>query len=368
VFFSQIRLLFAVAALALPLASRAAPQYAYTAVGLSSDKGGAYALSNGGNVAGSIQPGGSPYSEAFVYSHGQFTPLGRLPGTQYSSATWVNNAGEVVGRSDSRSFLYSHGQMIDISDAIQAAAINDAGQVAGTFGDQAAIYQNGATRRLGTLPGGTISYAIAINNRGEVTGAGDYPPYYPWTKTAHAFLFSQGEMKDLGSLGGVSSRGEDLNDLGQVVGMSTVSSVRDYHAFLYSNGAMRDLGTPVAGSLSWAQGINNLGQVVGWYDTGHGRAFIWDEGSGIQDLSTMVDPSSGWFIHAAYKINGLQQIVALGCKDGQYGPVLLVPTHSDDLRAIPRDPGVPVPQDGQQGAPAHQPARGATENTACAYG
>ncbi len=49
-------------------------------------------------------------------------------------------------------------------------------------------------------------------------------------------------MTDLGTLGGSDSYAYGINDSGQIVGGSYTSS-GDYHAFLYANGAMADLGT-----------------------------------------------------------------------------------------------------------------------------
>lgn len=66
---------------------------------------------------------------------------------------------------------------------------------------------------------------------------------------------------DLGDLGGGSSDGEGINNLGQVVGYSKTASGED-HAFLYSNGQITDLGT--AGTTTYAVGINDSGTVVGY--------------------------------------------------------------------------------------------------------
>ena len=167
-------------------------------------------------------------------------------------------------------------------------------------------------------------------------------------------------MHDLGTLGGPNSRAFGINDKGHVVGTSdTIPDNTDaQRAFLYADGAMLDLGTPIAGTSSQANAINNVGQVVGWYSEGTGRAFIHDDRHGMRDLTSMVDPAAGWYIHAAYKVNDRQQIVALGCKDGKYGAVLLNPTHRDGLVAqtpvpIPLDSGVAV---------------GAPENPPCPFG
>jgi probable HAF family extracellular repeat protein len=81
----------------------------------------------------------------------------------------------------------------------------------------------------------------------------------------HAYIVdSNGKgLTELGTLGGDSSYALGINDAGQVVGWSYTAE-RDRHAFITgpSGVGMTDLGT-LGGSNSYANGINDSGQVVG---------------------------------------------------------------------------------------------------------
>lgn len=93
-------------------------------------------------------------------------------------------------------------------------------------------------------------------------------------------------VTDLGALSGGRSWATGINDKGQVVGYADTDSPGgrsgDNHAFLYSNGVMTDLGT-LGGYSSEAYGINSSGQVVGYADLASGKphAFLYDGGTMI---------------------------------------------------------------------------------------
>jgi probable HAF family extracellular repeat protein len=110
--------------------------------------------------------------------------------------------------------------------------------------------------------GGPYSDGYGINNKGEATGrSGVFP-------IQHAFLYSNGSMKDLGALGtGTQSIGYDLNDSGQVSGHSTFRHDANarFRGFLYSDGLMTDLGT-LGGVQSYAEDTNNRGVIAGFSD------------------------------------------------------------------------------------------------------
>jgi probable HAF family extracellular repeat protein len=205
--------------------------------------------------------------------------------------TGINDRAEIVGEtwnSYSLAFTWSAGKFLEVADSdyyftSAATALNDLGQVVGQysrFGDggpyQSFIYSGGKTQEL--IPGNFLSYPEGINNRGQVTGW--FTPVYTYesdgilpsnTGPTHAFLYTEGKVKDLGTLGGTYSDGYGVNDLGDVVGISSTVGDKSYDAFLYSNGKMRDLGIPGFQPVR----INDLGQIFG---NGPGGAAIYSGG------------------------------------------------------------------------------------------
>jgi len=168
--------------------------------------------------------------------------------------------------------------------------LNDIGQVAcwtaGTsvFDGRAVVYSNGDITDLGTL-GGLGSYGQAINNNGQVTGLSDTA-----LEGQHAFLYTDGLMIDLGSLAAPPnsfSAGYGINDSGQVTGRAAISA-DDHHAFIYNGGPLIDLGTLSGFSNSVGTGINNLGQVVGYSFTAvaDSHAFLYSNGQ-MSDLGAL---------------------------------------------------------------------------------
>jgi probable HAF family extracellular repeat protein len=130
---------------------------------------------------------------------------------------------------------------------------------------------------LGHLGDGTQGWGIDINNRNQVVGVA-----YTTASTSgpyHAFFWENGVMQDLGTLGGANSYAEHVNEHGQVVGWSYTADGA-LHAFFWEAGAMQDLG-PVAVS-HWqlrrytAVSINERGQVIGNRPGGGG--FLWQGG------------------------------------------------------------------------------------------
>jgi probable HAF family extracellular repeat protein len=111
----------------------------------------------------------------------------------------------------------------------------------------------------------------------------------------------------------VSSYANDVNNQGQVVGYS--STANGNRAFLWdSTKGLQDLGvlgsTSSGTSASYANGINDEGEVVGYSSTANGdRAFLWDSTKGLQDLGVLGSTSFGTSFSRANAINKEHQVV-----------------------------------------------------------
>lgn len=223
----------------------------------------AEAINNSGQVAGfvSMQPG---TTTATVWNGTTPTLLNTLPGGNSSEAYGINNAGQIVGcASDGRTFAATvwngtSPTALDVSsDGSCALGINDAGTAVGWTiftPDQFAIVWNG-TDLLGL--GGPFSAATAINNVGQIVGYSEVTT----ESRVHAVLWNDLNVTDLGTLGGDdNSEAYAINTRGQIVGVS------GSYGFLFENGTMTALNPPsgTGGVGTWANGIDDAGDIVGY--------------------------------------------------------------------------------------------------------
>lgn len=192
----------------------------------------------------------------------------------------------------------------------QGQSINASGQSTGASGnyqtetDGAFVFRNGMLTNLGSL-GGKAAIGNGINASGEVAG------YSQNATGAYRAFISNGDMLvDIGDLGGGSAVAYAINDAGQVVG-SAVTATGANHPFLYSNGQMTDLGTLGSpDNVDWwnsAQGINNSGVVTGTsYDAqGNFFGFVWSKGK-MTKIGTL---GGSW--SEAEAINNLGQVTGM---------------------------------------------------------
>jgi probable HAF family extracellular repeat protein len=222
------------------------------------------------------------------------SPLLNLGGPHlFSSARGANNSGQVVGfrlvndehgQLQKRAYLYTTHHTIDLGTfggkESDATAINEAGQVVGHLytayhdgSKRAVLYQNGKSVELGTF-GGDVSVGEAINTAGQIAGYAELAG-----GEERAFIYSHGKLKNLGTLpGGTESFAYDIDERGRVVGSSDAKD-SPLRAFIYSDGVMQDLNKLIPAESGWllteAKGINESGQIAGYgFINGERRAFL----------------------------------------------------------------------------------------------
>jgi probable HAF family extracellular repeat protein len=210
----------------------------------------------------------------------------------------------------------------------QVVGMSGATSATGQLENHAFLWSNGVMRDLGNFgpipaPGRVSSTATAINDAGKVVGWANRPD-----GESHAFLWFNGNMQDLGTLGGEMSGATGINAAGQVVGYSELPAAPGgspvTHAFLWQNGTMKDLGT-LGGDYSRAFAINNLGVVVGESRTTAGgpiHAFRWANGV-MTDIQPTGGRSQAIAINRGGRIVGLRGSRATVWVDGQsrlWGP------------------------------------------------
>ena len=164
--------------------------------------------------------------------------------------------------------------------------------------------------------------AFWINNRGEVVGASGvcsfYDPRYGLPlQPEHALLWRNGEVTDLGNLGGkFNNSAFAINDLGVIVGASDLADKNGndtfQNAFLWHRRRMINLGTLSGDVVSAAVGINNRNQVTGVSidSNGNQRGFLWQDGV-MYDLNALIPAvdSQRYSVLHGFGINDEGQIV-----------------------------------------------------------
>jgi probable HAF family extracellular repeat protein len=257
-------------------------------------------LGSGGHVVGTslVSPGSAEH--AFLWYRGSMTDLGPRP-----SSLWVNGSGAVVSGNQ----LWRDGSWSTIP-MDRGVAINDAGVIAGRTEDRLQIWDGVTLVDGGNLAPGFIM-VYGINEAGQVIGRSsttDPAPGFPGTAEQRAFLWADGVMHDLGSLGGRDLRASqpyDLNEAGEVVG-SSVTVDGHPRAFHWRAGTMAALDL-LSGDRSTASSINDAGQIVGWEwlgtDLDSSRALLWQTGipydlgtlGGVTATARWIN-ESGWIV------------------------------------------------------------------------
>jgi len=320
------------------------------------------------------------------------TDIGELKEDTNTRAFAINKAGVVVGWSNNRAFLWRDGTLVNLNDLLPsgsewrldlASDINDHGQVVGcgqiggpTVGFIFDVDDSGAVESLAPLRSQwNTAPGYRLNNFGQVVG---------WIHNLNgpgtgAYVWDRGTLLDLGSLGGDRTFAFDINEAGEIAGLS---KTKDGHnrTFLWKNGEMRQLRPPAGYRASYAFGIsrgylvgsafdreepdpltrggpepsmwrgkkgailptlggidgtafavNDRGWAVGFSDTRPcfsppSRAFFFFEGA-TYALDDLAEVPEGWTLEHARDINNAGQIVGWGRFENRDRAYLMTPTY-----------------------------------------
>ena len=302
---------------------------------------GNFVVSNSGFIAATDNYTGS----LAIWNGTTLNDIPTLPNATSTELTGINDSGQVVGNSYLTEFnssinhatLWNNGTVTNLADAYglksTAASISNSGVVFGTSD----ILINGIPQTQDTQwANGTVTY-----NTNPASPAS--PKLSPTLNLSNAFaqnysiVNGDGSVINLGSLSGGATAYLNLNSSGQAVGSSAITTpnpgyyggvTTTYHATFWNGTTAIDLGTLNGYSNSYATGINELGQIIG-YSTNTALS-SWDlknmsasskmfnrqminnspgliptlwNGTTAIDLNSLVDPSlvaNGFSLNTAY--------------------------------------------------------------------
>jgi probable HAF family extracellular repeat protein len=265
-----------------------------------------------------------------------------------NNESWAAGVSNLQGDQSQHAFLWRHGKLTDLgtlggfnSGVLSAKPKDDRGEIAGVAESSAVdplnenfcgfstnlvclgfLWRNGAMTALPTL-GGNNAQAFGVNSLGLVVGLAETTVHdtncvSPQVLDWEAVIWGPqvGDIQELPPFpGDAVAAAISINDKGQVVGASApcgpVNPSNSAHAVLWENGFTRDLGSLGGTVNNVALAINNQGQAVGFSnlpgDTTQ-HAFLWQNGV-ISDLGTL----PGDVLSLASGINDRGQVVGGSC-------------------------------------------------------
>jgi len=254
-------------------------------------------------------------------SSSTFTPISVCPSCS-TQPIGINDKGLISGGyldagGNSHCFLLRNGNYLtfDVPGALfqEAGRSNAPGQIAGDYVDGDGIDRPFVRNADGSLslrrgmPGASVTYAIDINNAGDITGSFTLDPNaaegftgyvmrgknfilifsYPGANVTSTFVLgwnepgtivgsfktttegeehgsvrsAQGKFKQIDYPGSVQTEAFGINAAGDIVGRyEDIHGVQ--HGFLLRNGLFTSIDSPGPNTYAW--GINSRGEIVGW--------------------------------------------------------------------------------------------------------
>jgi probable HAF family extracellular repeat protein len=208
------------------------------------------------------------------------SPLPQLPGAAHSMASAINNSGTIAGASVLTGQVYgvvtvwTGSSVAATSPAIAVVSgvdINDSGQIVGTLASGGAfLWSHGQLVDLGVLgqPGST---GASINDAGVMAGITGGRIYLRAPDGSLTYIPVPGPFYSL-----------KINNVGQVLyTLDTGNEIPPGQPYLWSNGLTTPVMVPgcISDLFPYAADIDSQGQVIGTCQTPSGsRAFVWKNG------------------------------------------------------------------------------------------
>lgn len=222
-----------------------------------------------GWATGSSNLSGNTTMHATLWSHGSTLDLGTLGGPN-SATLWPvhNNRGIIAGVSDTSS-------MDPLGESWSCGAFflpSHTGHSCLGF-----VWRNGVMKPLPTL-GGNNGFATGVNNRGQVVGWAESAVHDPTCVPPQVLQFEaviygpNGNVRELPPFSGdPDGAATAINDQGEVVGISgicqnAVGNLSAEHAVLWANGVPMNIGNLGGAGWNTPMAINERGEIVGFSD------------------------------------------------------------------------------------------------------
>jgi probable HAF family extracellular repeat protein len=304
---------------------------------------GASSINNLGQIAGvDAHDWGQ---NVFVWEDNVLKELAGIPAGSLPGASDINNFGQIVGSyitDSAHCFIYSpSGGLNDIGGdgdpLCTPYTISDSGQIVGTSGFAGIAGTNAIAWSHGFYWDATNHFqwlsnfynATDINSSGQIIGTSSNYIALLWDRVHPQVSIGKFAADHI-------SWGHAINDKGVVVafsGKTNKTTGTAYTPFLWSNGVMTAL-APAVISYNLNARINNKGQVIWSWTSGTGdQAFLWQNGAAT-NVSSLIDPSSGWVIRSAAAINDQGCIVGSGIYNGLYRGYVMIPKPTNAVPAV----------------------------------
>jgi hypothetical protein len=138
----------------------------------------------------------------------------------------------------------------------------------------------------------------------------------PGDQVTPSFIWRNGHLKDLGSLGGSNVYVHTINDQGVAADYSDIPPGTPIfgHPVIWKNDRIIDMGAPAPGfNCAAGDSVNSHEQVVGGAgcnQDGLGYPFLWEKSNPIVDLNSLLEPGTNLQIDLAASINDRGEIAA----------------------------------------------------------